>query len=206
MKNSVLIDYSKLPDEELDNFSDVVYKALNPNANFTWAANVMTTFQTNITTYRAKLHAAMNGSSTDVAAKNAGRKILITSLRDIAMEVNRQSAGDLVKLRSSGLTLAKERGKVGVLPKPESFKVSTGINSGELLFKVNANESAIMYNFYAAPVPAPDDINKWRLIPSTTHKKNVAGFTPGVQYAVKCAYQGTDPHLNFSETFLIYAQ
>src|SRR5665647_540940 len=193
-KLSVIIDYSKESDSSIDNFADLVYKSLNPNLNFTWKADVMTTFKSDTETYRTKLQLAKSGNSADIAAKNAARKELLNDIHDIAMEVNLQADGDEVKLKSSGLVMAKVKAKKGPLEKPRNLKVKTGANSGDFLCSVEANADATMYNFYTAPEPAPAAIEEWRLTPSTTHSKNITGFKPGTQYAVKCAYQGTDPN------------
>jgi hypothetical protein len=204
-KRSVIIDYSKEPDKELDNFSQSVYNALNPNTNFTWPATTMPALLTGITTYRTKLETAQNGTTKDTLAKNIAKQALADLLRGVAMEVNRQANSDLTKLSSSGLRLVQERKPVGVLPKPTDFAVDRGINNGDLLCTVKSHPDADRYNFYTAETPAPADINAWRLTSSSTRKVNISGFTSGKQYTVKCAYQGTDPTLVFSDPVLIYA-
>jgi hypothetical protein len=205
-KSFVIIDYSRDTDLELDVFAQNVYTALNPNPNFTWGETVMRNFQSNITAYRTALEKAQNGTPAETARKNAARKVLVVDLKNIALEVNIQANGDLLKLQSSGLRLAKTRSKVGILPKPTGFTVRSGGNSGDLLCIVDTHPNALSYNFYSAPAPSPASINDWRLTPSTTHKKNIAGFTPGKQYELKCAYQGSEETLVYSDPVLIYAQ
>lgn len=202
----VIIDYSKDTDFELDVFAQNVYTALNPNPNFTWGETVMPKFQTDITAYRAALEKAQNGTPADTAAKNAARKTLLETLKKIAIEVNLQADYDVLKLQSSGLRLTKGKSKVGVLPKPTGFVVRSGDNSGDLLCDVDAHPNVLVYNFYSAPAPAPAGIAEWRLTPSSTHKKNISGFTPGKQYELKCAYQGSETTLVFSDSVFIYAQ
>jgi hypothetical protein len=138
--------------------------------------------------------------------KNEARVALLENLRTIGMEINLQANNDLLKLQSSGFHLAKERSKVGILPKPTGFTVKSGDNSGDLLCNVDANPNASMYNFYSAPVPAPANINDWRLTPSTNRKKNIPGFIPGKQYELKCAYQGSEDTLIYSDSVFIFAQ
>lgn len=206
LKPSVIIDYSKVADGELDTFSESVYNALNPNTNFTWDSTFMPSFLAADNDYRTKLEKSLNGTTSDTAAKNVSRAALLKILRVVGSEVNLQANGDIEKLKSSGLQLSKSRSKVGVLPKPTGFKVKSGDNSGDLLCSVDANPNASVYNFYSAPVPAPASITDWRLTISTMHKKNIKGFTPGKQYEVKCAYQGSEDALVYSDSILIYAQ
>lgn len=203
-KHSVIIDYSREPDKELDNLAQSAYNSLNPNTNFTWAATVMPAFLTGITSYRTKLETAQVGTTKDVLAKNVAKQALADQMRTIALEINRQAAGDLVKLTSSGFTLAKEPSPKGVLPKPTGFKVERGTNSGDIRFVVDANTDAARYNFYSALTPASTNMDEWRLISSSTRKKNVSGYIPGKQYAFVCAYQGTEDTLVYSEPILLY--
>lgn len=149
-------------------------------------------------------HSARAKRLRGVTAKNVAKQALVDQMRVIALEINRQAAGDIIKLTSSGFTLAKEPTPKGVLPKPTGFKVERGDNSGDILFLVDANSDADRYNFYSAAVPAPENINEWRLVSSSTRKKNVSGFTPGKQYAFKCAYQATEDTLVYSDTILMF--
>lgn len=205
-KLAVRIDYTKVPDSELGPFTQSVYDALNPNEHFVWDATVMPAFQANITTYLNAYEKNINGKSADTIAKNVARINLLETLKLIASEVNLQGNKDVIILQSSGLTLVKERAKVGVLPKPSSFTVKSGDNSGDLLCSVSSNIHALTYNFYSAPVPTPAKISEWRLTPSSTRKMNISGFEPGVQYELKCAYQGTETQLVFSDSVNIFAQ
>lgn len=205
-KLAVKTNYSKVTDNKLGPFSLSVYDALNPNEHFTWEVSVMPDFLAKINKYNKAVEKAINGKPSDTLAKNTARAALIEELKMIASEVNRQSNKDLVVLQSSGLTLMKERTKIGILPKPASFTVKTGDNSGDFLCLTSSNAHAFMYNFYSAPVPAPANIAEWRLTPSSIRKINISGFIPGVQYELKCAYQGSESQLIFSDSVSIFAQ
>lgn len=202
----VIINYSRIPDNELVSFSYNVISRLTGNTNFKFDAALLTQLNETTTGYGNKLAKAKTGSSQDIVEKNVLKELVCGCLHEIAMEVNMQAKGDIVKLQSSGLTLAKEPKKKGVLPKPEKFKVTSGANRGDFLCEVESNKDAFVYNFYSAPVPAPDNINEWRLTPSTTRKKNITGFTPGKEYELKCAYQGSEDTLTFSDSIRIFAQ
>jgi len=205
-KPSVITDYSKVTDSELDSFAEAVYAALNPNPSFTWEGTIMQDFSAATEVYRLRLNRSLNGSASDTTAKNVSRAVLLDMLRTMALEVNLQANEDIVKLQSSGFMLSKTRSRVGVLPKPTNFKVKSGDNSGDLLCTVDANTNASVYNFYSAPAPAPASMADWRLTISTTRKKNISGFAPGKQYELKCAYKGSEDALVFSDSILIYAQ
>lgn len=204
-KLDVIIDYSRTPDNEVVTLSQTVQNKLTGNTHFKFDAALLTLLQERTTDYNTKLIKSKTGTSQDVAEKNAAKTLVFECFHEIALEVNLQAKGDLIKLQSSGLTLVKEPKKVGELPKPEKFKVIGGANQGDFQFSVEANKNALFYNFYSAPVPAPANINEWRLTPSTTHKKNVSGFTPGKEYEFKCAYQGATETIVLSDTIKAFA-
>ncbi len=205
-KERVITDYSRTPDNSLDNLAQSAYDKLNNNTSFTFDATVLPNLLLLIDDYKAKLDKSKKGTSTDVAEKNAAKKELTDELKAIALEVNQQADGDLVKLTASGFNLAKKAAQVGILPKPVGFAVKSGKNSGELAFSTDSHKNAVVYYFYSTPVPAPGSIAAWRLNPSTKSAANINGYTPGQQYECKCAYKGTVDELVYSDSILIYAQ
>ncbi len=205
-KQTVIIDYSHEADNDLDNLAQAAFDALDQNADFTFEAGLLPGLQTSINDYRVKLNQCKNGSSADKAAKNEAKQVLANYLKDVAVQVNLQADGDVLKLMSSSFRLAKIAAPVGILPKPTSFGVKSGNNSGEFMLSTEANKNTTMYYFYTAPVPAPANLADWRLSPSTKSSVNVSGFTPGKQYECKCAYKGSAEELVYSDSVLIYAQ
>jgi hypothetical protein len=202
----VIINYTRVPDNELVPLSKNVFANLTGNTNFKIDVALLSQLDERTTEYDVKLVKSKSGSTQDITEKNVLKGLVCECLHDIALEVNMQAKGDIVKLQSSGLMLPKEPKKKGILPKPEKFKVVSGANRGDFLCEVESNKDAFVYNFYSAPVPAPDNINEWRLTLSTTRKKNISGFTPGKEYELKCAYQGSEDTLTFSDSIRIFGQ
>lgn len=206
MRNVVNTDYGKLPDGKIAPFAQSVISSLKGNTHFMIPAEMMALLESTTNDFLLKLPKAKIGTSQDVTAKNIAKVALTSVLQDAAKVVNAQANGDVEILQSSGFTLAKERTRKGVLPKPENFKVKSGTNSGDLLCVVDACLDARVYNFYSSAIPSPANLNEWRLTPSTTRKKNISGFTPGKQYELKCAYLGTEETLVFSDSITIFVQ
>jgi hypothetical protein len=204
-RQEVIISYHKSSDGELSPMVSNVILKLTGNVNFKIEVERLGTTKEYLTDFDKKVVKARNGTSQDIAEKNASKKQLCDFIRNIAIDVNLQANGDSLKLQSTGFTLAKERKRVGVLDKPKNFKVKGGANQGDFLLEVDVNKNATIYNFYAAPVPAPANINEWRVIPSTSHKKNISGFTPGKEYELKCAYQGSEETLLYSDSIRAFA-
>jgi len=206
LKPTVITGYSKETDLGLELLAQNVYNALNPNPDFIWDETIMPQFRADIEAYSIMLVKAINGTPADTLAKKEARSRVVNGLKKIASGVNLQADYDLQKLQSSGLRLAKAKAKVGILPKPSGFAVKSGGNQGSLLCRADCHRNALSYLFYSAPVPAPGNIGEWRLTPSATHKKEINGFMPGQQYELKCAYQGSEEKLVFSDSVFIYAQ
>lgn len=202
----VVIDYSTVGEGDLDNLAMDVHDNLDGNTNFTWAGTEVADLKTLTEDYAKKYQDSLNGSSADTTKKNAAKKVLLKQLNGMASVVNLQANGDKTKLESSGFTLIGDSGPVGILPKPENFKVKSGANSGDLLFEVKANTNADMYLFYTAPVPEPESMDEWRTSPSNKRKVNVSGFKRGKEYACCCAYKGSEKTLVYSDTIRIIAQ
>jgi hypothetical protein len=202
----VLIDYSDVAEGDLDNVAMDIHDSLDGNINFTWPGTEVADLKTLTDDYAKKYQDSLNGSPADTTKKNAAKKALLKQLNSMASVVNLQANGDKTKLESSGFTLAADRAPVGILPKPENFKVKSGANSGDLLFEVNANTDASTYLFYTALVPEPDSKDEWRTTPSNKRKINVSGFKRGKEYACCCAYKGSETTLVFSDTVRIIVQ
>ena len=206
MAHRVIIDYGDLNDNDLHKLVASMLLGLTGNPNFTWPVGKLLGIQEKNDEFNTRILAASTNDSVKIALKNEWRIDLLSEIHDTAQDVNRQAAGNLAKLLSSGLTLVRNRGIVGPLDSPSGFKVVNGPNPGELVCSVDAHSDAVMYFFYFAPVPAPEDIEDWKLKPSTKRKKTFRGFKSGDQIAVKAAYQGTVDELNYSETIYIYVQ
>lgn len=201
----VIIDYNRETDDGLLVLSSSVYAALQGNTNFTWKVGELEAFQQDITDYNGLLDRVVMGSSADVIKKNLGRAKLLGTMRNLANEVNFQAKGDVVKLQSSGFRLVKTRSKVGVLPKPTGFEVSNGDNSGSIICSVDANQHAKVYLYYIAMVPAPASIDLFKQISSPTRKTTIKDLIPGKQYEIKCAYQGSEIELIYSDSLFVWA-
>ena len=202
----VITSYAHESDMDIEAIAKSAVANLRDNSNFVWQNGEVKTLEENFANYSASLISANKGGQVEVANKNAQRKLVLGALSVIGNGVNLQANGDLLKLQTSGLTLAKLPVPVGPLPKPTGFKVVSGANSGEFLCTVDANKDASIYQFYWAAVPAPANIADWHQVSSTVRKKLMTGFTPGTQYALRCAYQGSDPSIIYSDIITIFAQ
>jgi len=206
-KIELIISYSTLKDNDVIPFTENVLQSLDGNTLFTITKERLDLVRAGLTGYQLKLAKSKDGSKLDTMQKNESKVALTSLLDDLALDLCVQANGDRAKLATTGFTLVKEPEKGKQPSKPTSFKVEYGTNEGELIFSVDACKEARVYVFYFTPAPAmQSDATTWRSVASTTRKQNIAGFTHGVEYECRCAYQGTDQKLVFSDIIRILAR
>ena len=91
MAQRVIIDYSDLSDNDLNEFVASVFHSLTGNTNFTWGVDVLTGYKAKCDDFNAKLLAARTNDTVKLAEKNESRVILLDETHDLAQEVNRQA-------------------------------------------------------------------------------------------------------------------
>lgn len=99
----VSLGFAKLPDAELDNFTEGVFKGLTDNAaTFPTPPVTMANLQTARNDFSAKIAAAHAGGPADTAAKNNSRQALLGMLRQLVSYVQMTCNNDMALLRGSG--------------------------------------------------------------------------------------------------------
>lgn len=98
----VSLGFAKLPDMELDNFTQGVIERLTGNAAFPTPPVTLANLQTARTDFTAKIAAARAGGPADTAAKNNVRQDLLGMLRQVAGYVQINCNNDLAVLKGSG--------------------------------------------------------------------------------------------------------
>lgn len=96
--------------------------------------------------YFTKLIEARKGGKDRIDAKNVAREVLEDILGSWANYVNLISKGNTAMLQSSRFDLIKEPQRVGILPKPENFKVRA-IGKGQLELSVEKINGAYSYQW-----------------------------------------------------------
>ncbi len=188
----VITGFNNYSDPNLDVLGNSAVTDLTANAHFTFVNGELIALTTNQNTYHIKLAAVATGNALAVTEKNIARKDLLASLRIIAIQVNLQADGALLKLQSSGLPLATVP-QYHAQSAPEGFIVDNG-NSGELYAKVNKSPvgdsgTVFAYTLAANTVTNPE---QWTLKPVNSHSITLKNLTPGVEYKVSAAYKGND--------------
>lgn len=158
MKFVTLIkDYSKLSESNLDLKGGKIIAALTGNADFPVTMPTLLDFTTVKNTYSTNLVAASNGDRAAIAMKNQDKDSLLGAMRLLAINIEGLAQGNQAKMVSSGFDVAANGDSVPAMGAPKNFKVSDGLNAGEIKTSVKGVDHAMMYSHeYALALPDAD--------------------------------------------------
>lgn len=180
MKIKALINYGKLPDAALNQKAIDVKNSLTGNPNFTLTVLTLADFSTLQQDFETALGLVASRDRVKIALKNQARLLLIEGLYQLALDVNAQANGDRAKLLSSGFDLSSTSDNSPVITTPTDFKISEGLNSGELKFSCKKVPAAVSYAIdYTDEVPTED--TKWISVSSTTKELTIKGLRSGTR-------------------------
>jgi len=193
----------KYSDEALEIKAQLIHDSMTGNTHFPTPDPPLADLLAAITNFQAAVLKAKNGSKEDTADKNAKRQTLVDLLHKLSYYVQLTSNGGETIILSSGFDVNKQPGTVGVLPKPENFKVSVGANKGSIDLSCDPVAHARFYEFQYTEAPA--SVNSvWVLKTATKHKLLIEGLASGHQYTFKVAAAGSDPNRIWSDEISSY--
>lgn len=193
----------KYSDEALATKSQVIHDNVNGNVHYTTPDPTLADLQTAITDFQLSIVKAKNGTKEDTADKNAKRQILVDLLHRLSYYVQVTSNGDETIILSSGFDTNKQSGTVGVLPKPDNFKVTTGVNRGSIELSCDAVDHANFYEYMYTKAPV-STTSAWITKTATKRRLLIDGLSSGQQYIFKMAAGGTDPNRTWSDEIASY--
>jgi hypothetical protein len=192
--NRALEDYGDEKDDEIKSTATSAIAGLSTNSNFTFITQLSDVVSAE-STYSLKLGEVATGNKASVTAKDVAKAALAAKLSVLAVSVNLQANGDLGKLQSSGLPLAKvpEHHTMGV---PSDFEVDRANIAGNMEVKVENpiyGTHGTIFAFWKPSLGAtPASINDWFFRHSNGHSFTITGLTPNVPYPFAAAYKGND--------------
>jgi len=194
----VLMDFTQVPDHEVEEVAGAVIVGLNANKSFPHPPVDPPTLQTALTEFSAAIAAAAKGGTHATAAKTKKRHQLVSLLRQDALYVQANCNDDLETLLSSGFLAASTTHAPSPLRKPEMTGVTQG-NSGQLVAKVKAIRNAKMYELRYGPQGTPPD--KMQVLGALTNSRSmpINGLTVGTTYTVQVRAIGTTGYSDWSD-------
>ncbi len=132
--------YNSWSDRRLATESKQIQTGFTANTYFPKPDPTVAVFGAAADAFITQLGKAAMRDANAIAAKNARRKELIALCVSLGASATVTAAGSLEKLVSTGLPIKKPATSV-VLKNPENFKITNGINPGELVLKVKGSQA-----------------------------------------------------------------
>lgn len=177
----VSLGFARLPDAELDNFTQGVIERMTGNVAFPTPPVTMANLQTAKTDFSAKIAAAHAGGPADTAAKNNSRQALLGMLRLLVSYVQMTCNNDMAVLLGSGVASMSTSRAQTPLDLPLALVIKNG-TSGQLVASVTPVKNTSMYEGRAKG-PTGD----WMPSVFTGDSRHITfdGLTPGVVYTLQ---------------------
>ena len=182
----VLLDFVKIPDVALDEFTTNVVNGLTGNTAYPTPPVALTLVQTQQTAFTAAVAAMAQGGTLATAAKNNARETLVNSLRLLAGYVQTSCNNDLPTLLSSGFQAAQSTQPSHPLDKPSISSVENG-ETGQLFLNVKPVTNARAYEVRVAVSGTGGALGPWQSAGMFNSTRNLAltGLTPGTLYSIE---------------------
>ncbi|WP_343533937.1 hypothetical protein [Pedobacter sp.] len=178
--SKLLTNYGKLSDANLNQKAIDIKNSLTNNPNFNVALLSLANFTTVQEDFEAALALVTSRDRVKIALKNQSRLLLVQAMYQLALEVNAQANGDRAKLLSSGFDLANAGESNPLIIPPTDFKISEGLNNGELKFSCKKVLAAVSYLFeYTDETPAEE--TKWTALSASTKELTIRGLRSGTR-------------------------
>jgi hypothetical protein len=182
MTTKVSLGFTRLSDNDLDNFAQSVIDSMTGNASYPTPPVTMTALQAAKDDLSAKLARAKTGGPPDTAAKNASRDTLENLLRQDAMYVQMMCANDMSVLLSSGFKASNFSNAQTPLTKPEAMSIKNG-SSGQLIIRIDPVANARQYEARARP--ANSELWGASAFAGDSQHITLNGLTRGTDYVVQ---------------------
>jgi hypothetical protein len=190
MKNlSITNGFTKIGDSRLAKKAQQVYEAMNGNPHFPDPVPSMPALAQAISVFTDSLEACRFGDRLKAAAKNQKRQLLTDAMHQLADYVLFKSAGDIAIAVSSGFSVNRQRAPAPPIARPENLRVEPGLNSGELVNKINRVKGALAY-LYQYATDAMMEQGHWASIPCSRTVCTLTNLQPGIKYNCRVSVIG----------------
>lgn len=176
--SSLIKDYARLKDAELNLKAEEIILSLTGNVNFPETNPTLAEFTTVKEAFSTAWGNSLDSGRSSIALKNQAKLDLVNSMRFLAINIESIAKGDKAKLLTSGFDLAADGDNPQELTPPTSFVVSDGVNPGELKCIAKGARNAISY-IHEYTVGEITSESVWVSRPSTSREYVFKGLKSG---------------------------
>ena len=199
MLAKIATGFGRYTDGDLAEKAQHIINSMQNNPSYPAPVPVLTSVQELLDSYNDALADLGKTGKQGTLIKNQLRESLEDLLDTLALYVQSTGGSDIVILQSSGYDLQKGRGApIGILPKPENFKIEPGPTTGSVKASLDAIAGANTYLFQYAEAP----VNGNTVLQNVYSSKSshiINGLTSGKEYAFRVCGIGTNPVQVYSD-------
>ncbi|MDB5190827.1 MAG: hypothetical protein JWQ96_390 [Segetibacter sp.] len=199
----IKIGLSPLSDAEVLVSAHIIIRSMTGNVNFANPVPPLADVQAAIDALEAALSNMPAMGKEGTIIKNKCRVNLDALLMDLGLFVQLHSKGNEEKLVSSGFELSSKRAAVGVLAKPQNFRVRPGNGPGSVKLSQDVIDGAstYLYEFVKAPVT---NESVWTPLVLKQASIIINGLESGGEYHFRTVGIGTNPTRIYSDEISSY--
>lgn len=193
-KTKITTSFGKYSDANLEQKAELILDSLENNAFFTTPVPPLADLQSAVTAFDLSIIKAKEGGKIEQLQRENKRNELIAVLNKLALYVQLEGDGNNVALLSSGFSLSKTPQTIGVLPKPQHFKIipkTSGIVN--LSLKTIYGAKSYQYEYRKKG----DTI--WQVQLETKPTVLLTGLTSGTEYEFRVTAIGSNSQRIYSD-------
>jgi hypothetical protein len=150
--------YNSWSDTKLSSETSKIQVAMINNPLFPTPNPSMQVFGDAVAAYVSQLAKAGTRDANAVAAKNSRRAELVALCVQLGNSVTSTADGNVEALVSTAMPLRKKRQSI-VIEAPSNFRITNGLNSGELDLKVDSQRGVSTFGFeYTVDPPTEESV------------------------------------------------
>lgn len=176
---TIIKDYSRLSDSDLDTKAQSIVQSLTGNIYFPETSPTLAEFTETKQAYSTSMNNAVGGTRLQIALKKEARAVLLDAIKNLGFNVESLAKGNRVKLVSTGYELASDGENTATIHPPTNFMMEDGMNIGQVKFSVKAVRNAVAY--VHEYTPAPLTVNSNWITQSTTLREHTFVIPSGTR-------------------------
>ena len=195
------VDFKTITNGAFENKCTLILSSLTGNKYFPKPAPSLKELEAAMKKFSAASALATDGSKMDRQARDQQREIVVAQLIELKAYVEYEAKGDILKLTSSGFTVAGQKGKNAQTSEVKKFSIKQGKISGTIKGSFTDISWATSYGYEYTPTPIVDA--SWKTVPGGTCRFELTGLQRGVEYAVRICVKGAKGKMLYSPVLTI---
>ncbi len=185
--------FAKLSLPEFSQTLTIIISSMTGNPHFTSLQTDVQAMTAEADIYFALAVKAAKRDKDVILARDASRARVIDLLHDLGMQVTAVAKSNAEILSSSGFPYSRHPQNSPAMVKPETPRVSLGVNNGEIECKTSTQSGMKSVNYYItsdSTLLASDSINAWNVTSYNKTKFTFNNLVPGQRYYIKVGLVG----------------